>query len=229
MPAHNFKDLTGQRFGRLAVVEFAGVHPTKRNSLFRCVCDCGEERVVKGNHLLSGNTTSCGCTRLDDLTGQTFGDLTVLEQAGRYQSGGGQGVIWRCKCVCGGEIETRATHLRSGTTVSCGCAMRGIKNRFHKPVSSRYSAARSGAKQRDLTFELTLEQFAAITELPCAYCGQERGSHRGVDRVDSKLGYVEGNCVPCCWICNRFKGSDLSPEEMVEVARNILQNSIGQP
>jgi hypothetical protein len=28
----------------------------------------------------------------------------------------------------------------------------------------------------------------------------------GIDRIDSKLGYVEGNVVSCCKICNSAKG-----------------------
>lgn len=52
-------DLTGQRFGRLIVVERYGTkghEPT-----WRCKCDCGNETIVMGAELRKGNTTSCGC------------------------------------------------------------------------------------------------------------------------------------------------------------------------
>ena len=57
-----YKDLTGQRFGRLAVVSVvdseAGANiPTK----WLCQCDCGNLTQVQGSNLKSGVTQSCGC------------------------------------------------------------------------------------------------------------------------------------------------------------------------
>lgn len=59
-PAHNFKDITGQRFGRLVVVERAEQNQG-RKAMWECVCDCGKQTVVRGTNLNSGHTTSCGC------------------------------------------------------------------------------------------------------------------------------------------------------------------------
>ena len=52
-----------------------------------------------------------------DLTGQTFGRLTVIERAGSRN----QSALWRCRCECGGEKLTITHSLRSGITKSCGC------------------------------------------------------------------------------------------------------------
>lgn len=56
-----FKDLEGQRFGRLIVLGYLGKRGFHKHWL--CQCDCGAERAVQGPHLLSGHTTSCGCSR----------------------------------------------------------------------------------------------------------------------------------------------------------------------
>ena len=58
------KDLTGQKFGLLVVIERAGSSPSG-NALWRCACSCGAgmERVVKTPELSSGDTRSCGCLR----------------------------------------------------------------------------------------------------------------------------------------------------------------------
>ncbi len=58
-----FIDLTGQRFGRLTVLERAGTTgtPKSRKVTWRCKCDCGAFTVVTGDCLKSGNTKSCGC------------------------------------------------------------------------------------------------------------------------------------------------------------------------
>ena len=53
-------DLTGQRFGRLVVLEIAGVD-SNRNPMWRCQCDCGNVTVVAGRNLRRGDTHSCGC------------------------------------------------------------------------------------------------------------------------------------------------------------------------
>ena len=53
-------DLTGRRFGMLVVVDRA--ENNKHGcAVWRCICDCGGEKAVSGNHLVTGNTASCGC------------------------------------------------------------------------------------------------------------------------------------------------------------------------
>lgn len=59
----NAKDITGQKFGRLTVVKRAG---TKDNrAMWLCRCECGNELIVEGHKLRSGNTKSCGCYQRD--------------------------------------------------------------------------------------------------------------------------------------------------------------------
>lgn len=52
-------DLTGQRFGRLVVIEESGRRGVFK--LWHCICDCGNETYVTTNHLRYGDTKSCGC------------------------------------------------------------------------------------------------------------------------------------------------------------------------
>lgn len=54
-----FQDLTGQRFGRLTVLGFAG--RKKPQILWECQCDCGNKKIVTGNALRTNGTRSCGC------------------------------------------------------------------------------------------------------------------------------------------------------------------------
>lgn len=64
-------DLTGQRFGRLTVVERAGnyVSPNKKqaHSLWLCACDCGNTVIVRASQLKSRGTQSCGCLHREAL------------------------------------------------------------------------------------------------------------------------------------------------------------------
>ena len=95
------KDLTGQRFGRLTVIKMVGKDSIGK-ILWLCQCDCGEECIIRGNSLRTGNTTSCGCynkqrtreTNLIDLTGQNFGKWTVIKKSSRKTKNNGS--IWIC-------------------------------------------------------------------------------------------------------------------------------------
>lgn len=58
------KDLTGQRFGRLTVMNYTGTYLSPKGSKkakWLCKCDCGKEIIVIGNNLRKGKTKSCGC------------------------------------------------------------------------------------------------------------------------------------------------------------------------
>lgn len=52
-------DLTGQKFGRLLVLERA--ENSGRRVMWCCLCDCGKETIVRADHLRSGAIQSCGC------------------------------------------------------------------------------------------------------------------------------------------------------------------------
>jgi hypothetical protein len=55
-----FRDITGERFGRLTVVAVAGKNRHGQHR-WACACDCGGSRTVDGPSLRTGATRSCGC------------------------------------------------------------------------------------------------------------------------------------------------------------------------
>ena len=69
MPKTRLIDLTGQRFGRLVVLERTGTYKGSDGSgsspIWKCQCDCGEVVEVIGRNLRHGGTKSCGCIRRD--------------------------------------------------------------------------------------------------------------------------------------------------------------------
>lgn len=63
-----FIDITGERFGRLVVIDRAADHFTKsgnRIMMWNCCCDCGAQTTVAGLSLRKGVTKSCGCYSTD--------------------------------------------------------------------------------------------------------------------------------------------------------------------
>lgn len=61
-----YKDLTGQIFGKLTVIRRNG-KDSRRNAIWECQCECGNIINVRSNSLLTGHTSTCGCTRKDNL------------------------------------------------------------------------------------------------------------------------------------------------------------------
>lgn len=113
-----------------------------------CRCDCGAERPFKNYRLKNGTAQSCGCSRLGrpspqalrcDLTGQTFGKLTVRSQ---HESG----YVSVCDCECGTtEFPVRNTFLLRGKIKSCGCVTYG-KLRLEQALVENPKEAKEGEK-----------------------------------------------------------------------------------
>lgn len=172
------RDLTGQRFGSLLVVE-----PTEQRShgavLWRCRCDCGREVIIESRRLRAGLISSCGCREPDipaDLTGRRFGRLTVAEKTEKRTKN--RSVLWRCRCDCGGEIETTRDKLLSGGVSSCGCG--------RQPPLKDWVGRRFG--------KLTVE----------AYAGKEKGAHLWRCRCDCgtvvtvRQSNLQSGCTASC-------------------------------
>lgn len=125
------KDLTGQKFGYLTVISRAEDYITpgsgKRYVQWNCECVCGNKTIVIVGNLKSGATISCGCKnphKLEDLSGQVFGDLTVIELIEPYINPSGRKLIqYKCQCSCGKYIKALADILRRGEVTSCGCKL----------------------------------------------------------------------------------------------------------
>ncbi len=60
---------------------------------------------------------------LVDMTGKTFGWLTVLDRTGSaLRNNKKRYALWRCRCICGQEVLVRGQQLRRGKRKACGVA-----------------------------------------------------------------------------------------------------------
>ena len=127
-------NLTGETFGRLLVLHRNGSNRSG-DAMFLCRCDCGTLTVVRGKHLRSGNTTSCGCYKAEqdvlrqadqivDMSDQSFGNWYVLGRAENRKNT--RQAYWECICtVCQTQRRVFSGQvLREGKYGSCGCAAR---------------------------------------------------------------------------------------------------------
>lgn len=102
-------EFIGKQFGEWSVLS------RDTTGKYLCRCSCGTERLLTGYQLRTGTSKSCGhaTTGLKQISGQTFGYLTVLEYAGNRK--------WLCKCVCGNTKVVDGVTLHSRKDISCGC------------------------------------------------------------------------------------------------------------
>lgn len=129
------KDLTGQRFGRLVVLEMKYKDGEKTEVV--CKCDCGNIIKRIATYLTSGDTTSCGCAK-KEITSQTnTKDFTGLVSPygvkllrRSYQDNRG---VWRWVCECGKckkEFVALPAKIFNGHTTSCGCTKQSSGERY---------------------------------------------------------------------------------------------------
>lgn len=126
------KNEIGNTYGYLTVISRAE-NTKEGRAQWLCKCKCGNEVVVLGKRLRSGNTKSCGCyqkeraaeanmKRADNLIGRRFGKLTVLSEAGFVtHSSGKRSRLYNCLCDCGNYCQVQHQYLAYGDTTSCGC------------------------------------------------------------------------------------------------------------
>lgn len=158
-------------------------------------------------------------TGIKVLIGQRFNKWLVISQAPRR----GRYVYWNCLCDCGREVVVSGENIKKGLSKQClSCAGKRIPTgdaAFHR-VLSEYKL---GAKRRNYLWELTDEKAKILFQSDCHYCGKKSTDepicyrtcgkftkgffYNGIDRLNNKLGYITGNVVPCCMICNHGKHS----------------------
>lgn len=179
----------------------------------------------------------------EDLVGQVFGRWLVI----KYECKS----YYTCECTCGSIKSVAGSSLRSGSSKSCGCLKSEIFS--SKPnwmganklphgeasMNAMINTYKRGAKERNLEFSLTRQEFRALTSSNCWYCGSPPASlwkqkrtngpylNNGIDRKDNNIGYTTENSVPCCTDCN-FMKSSRSYEDFLKKIKEIYECRITQ-
>jgi hypothetical protein len=177
------------------------------------------------------------------LVGQQFWKWTVLsfdevrssEPEGRRQK---RRSFWKCQCECGRIESVRASELRAGKTKGCRVCTYLAPGEAAKNVVWR--SYKQCARNRNLPWSLTKEDFLKLVTSCCHYCGIEpqletkklsrgmsfNGSfiHNGLDRLNSLVGYHETNVVPCCAICNYAK-RQMSKDEFLNWVKRVYSHN----
>lgn len=119
--------------------------------------------------------------------------------------------VFKCKHVgCFKEISVRQHHV---PYITGKCKKHA---NMHKPYEAVYGGMKRSAKERNIEFELSYDDYLKFAGRLCYYCGSgidwqpynEHGKNNPgwyLDRVDNAKGYSVDNCAACCTSCNRLK------------------------
>ena len=228
-------NLQGKQFGLLVALQRERV---ARRTRWLCQCHCGKQVSIREESLLNGCSKSCGCAREQlkkakaekrySLINQKFGRLLVLWRSKR-KTEHSRCMLWDCKCDCGKITSVSATSLRTGKTKSCGCLQidSASLELGQSGFNTLWSKYQTHAARRGLIWALSEAQFKGLVTQSCYYCQQSGGSktgkfiYNGVDRINNRMGYVDGNVVPCCGVHSRMKGT-MSQSEFFDACQRVV-------
>ncbi len=186
---------------------------------------------------------------IKNIIGNKYGKLTVLEL---IDSNNKSKTRYLCKCECGNLHETSGDSLRGGKSKSCGCLKKAyIPKTFNKNRKQQIliqldkSTIEKRSKMKWWIDCIGFELFTKTSLTNCYYCNTEPISKicdrkknkdktlisddfilvNGIDRINSNIGYIEGNIVPCCKHCNTAKNT-MSDSEFREWIKKIYAHYI---
>ena len=118
----------GEKFNHWIVLEELG-------SKLKCQCDCEDHtiKIVDKYSVTHGKSQSCGCTqKFKELKpGARFGYWEVIADIDRKYA--------LCRCVCGKEKKVQKSHLKNGSSLSCGCKKGIVQNNLEGQTIGYYT------------------------------------------------------------------------------------------
>lgn len=218
-----FKNLIGQRFGKLTVLNISD----KRDSriYWECRCDCGTIKNIAGGHLSGGRINSCGCIRLEktNFIGQKFGRLTVLEYS---HTDNNRNSHWKCKCDCGNIVIVDSHSFKRGHTKSCGCLKKetdGKSATTHGKCKTKEYKIWQAIIQRCTNFNN--EEYHNYGGRGIIICKEwlnfknfykdmgEKPQGMSIDRKNNDKGYSKENCR---WATYKEQGNNTRRNKLIE-------------
>lgn len=166
------------------------------------------------------------------MVGKTFGRLLILSKL-PYKIN--NQFVFSARCSCGTIRAVVGHNVRSGKTKSCGCFRREYRALPPEKADKNYilSVYRSGARARNLCWDLSVEEFERLITGDCHYCGvppsnlrarrKTQFRYNGIDRLENSVGYTKENSVTCCVECNMAK-KQRSANDFISHCRRVAEN-----
>lgn len=171
--------------------------------------------------------------------GERYGKLMIIDPGPLYYSGDShEAKVRRVEvlCECGAQYYTREAAVVHGNATQCmGCkhkAQSVLMSRDYTGWNIWKNLYVQNAKAKQRFFELGDEEFMALCQDNCFYCGAPPALRNfvrnntilanGIDRVDSSGGYTTQNTVACCTVCNKMK-LNMSTHDFLSHIEKICQ------
>lgn len=185
-------DLINQRFGRLLVIEFVGLNKHSQ-SIWKCRCDCGNEKTASVTALNGERTRSCGCLR----TGRQGKRARLLPLPGKFR-------CTKCKTQRPLSEKIPDTNYRC---IECGPG-RAPK---HHPELRMWRSAKKRADACSVPFTIRVEdivipEICPVLGVPLVHGIRGNNQHApSLDRIIPEKGYVPGNVAVISFRANTLK------------------------
>lgn len=201
-----FRNLAGEKFGRLTVVDFARWEQSGRTriAMWQCSCSCGETIVATRGNLTNKQTTSCGCYHKERASVAKLNNTDVRldpRESAMNKIYSGHKSCAKMRNLVSMEKDAYfnlafANCATCGALPSCSVAAK--------------NAYLSDCRKKNIPVNSELAEGKVIYV-------------NGVDRIDSTKGYIEGNVQTMCFQCNAAK-SDYTQNEFEEWALRLAAN-----
>jgi hypothetical protein len=181
----------------------------------------------------------------ESCIGKTFNFWKVISYHSTKEKQNGSAVMWLCECLkCGNRKPASPYNLFSGKSKSCfSCSIKntsGCNNHnwkgYEEIPSSLITSYRNGAKARNIDFKITPKYLMEVwlnQNKKCALSGEDLmmrakgikkenswSNSASLDRIDSNLGYIEGNVQWVHPIVN-FMKNNFSQDLFVNFCKKI--------
>jgi hypothetical protein len=194
-----YKDETGETYAKLTVLRFERTQGGR--PYWACQCECGREVSVRGAHLRSGNTRSCGCSRTKPKT-HGHGKMAMKTMCQVLVMGKGDEKAstpkwvtfckWSRSLACARAGFHSENKLRRGKALLCEC-LRPTHNTWRKMIER---CTNKNHKQfgdyggRGITVcQRWRDSFSDFVDDM-----KPRPDEKTLDRIDNNAGYFKKNC-----------------------------------
>jgi hypothetical protein len=174
-------------------------------------------------------------TRAEDLTGRTFGRLTVIALVRTATAR-----HWSCLCSCGQSTTVRTDALVHGRTKSCGCFYRESRWTHGLTKSREYSTWAAMIQRCTNPKDTNYPRYGARGISVCARWLEsfesfledmgQRPPGKTIDRIDHNGNYEKANCrwATCAEQNQNRRNNRLSADDVAEIRRRLAAGEMGK-
>ena len=223
-------------YGSWNIISLKPLSTRDMHTKLLCRCKCGYESYVETRALVKGlskQCLECAGKSFIDMKNKRVGNLLVLERVDSKNSS----AMWKCECDCGNTSYVSGGDLRFKTKSCRECSNKSAYRGYEEISSSYITNIKKGAIIRFLDYNVTEEYLWDLfinQNKKCALSGVDisfsrqfsedcKGQSASLDRIDSSIGYIEGNVQ---WVHKRINKlkNNFSENDLINMCISIIKH-----